>query len=148
MGSVSLKFSEVKFRAYPAEEEDSSDSTRRIDLYVQVEGVLNVSSHVEDMVRVMLMMVIGEYDLERHVKAIHFVDYFGLEIEQDDDGKNDCVEEPVKDARDECGSVGPVIGETQPESNSRDQTEVEEKNVFPLPVLREILDQFLNDPRK
>jgi hypothetical protein len=84
MGTVELKFSEVQFVAYPIEEEEEDEGAPlpptyvpRIRLSVLVADGMPVSSHISDMVHVMIMAVIGEYDSVTHVGSINFVSEFG-----------------------------------------------------------------------
>lgn len=79
MGTVVLKFADIKFAAYAAneheDEDDDEDAQPGISLNVMVkDGTIPVSAHISDMVNVMVMAAIGEYESVTYIKAINFVD--------------------------------------------------------------------------
>lgn len=85
MGTVELKFSEIQFVAYPLEEEANDEEGEppsyvpRMRLSVIVADGMPVSSHISDMVHVMIMAVVGEYDSITHIASINFVSEFDEE---------------------------------------------------------------------
>lgn len=77
MGTVELPFADVKFVAYPLDDDEGlgEDPKPQIALSVMVkEGTLSVSSHISDMVNIMIMAVIGEFESMTYISSIHYVD--------------------------------------------------------------------------
>jgi hypothetical protein len=74
MGSLVLKYSDVEFVAYQPNEESDE---KKIKLIIRVQkGLISVSSHVEDMLTLMMVAVMGEYDFCTYLGHIQYVNEF------------------------------------------------------------------------
>jgi hypothetical protein len=74
MGSLVLKYSDVEFVAYQPND-DSGEKKIQLIICVQ-KGLINVSSHVEDMLTLMMVAVMGEYDFCTYLGHIQYVNEF------------------------------------------------------------------------
>jgi len=74
MGSLLLKYSDVQFVAYQPND-DNEEKKIRLIICVQ-KGLINVSGHVEDMVTLMMVAVMGEYDFCTYLGHIQYVNEF------------------------------------------------------------------------
>lgn len=78
MGTVTLKFADVKFLAYPKTDIDDDEDTYEppsLSLTIIVkDGTISVSNHISDMVNIMIMAAIGEYESVKYISAINYID--------------------------------------------------------------------------